>query len=280
MLTRAALTALAGWGAWLIAFPSDRPRPEAVRTTISGLRAAFSRHRGEAVSAAGAGLLGAIGTHLLFGAALVTVGAGAAAATVPGRLSRAHRGRQRAAASAAWPRLIEEIRVLTTATGRPIPTALFEAGSRGPRELRLAFAIAEREWLLTRDLPRSTAVLADLLDDAGADAVLQTLVVAHQLGGADLDRRLTDLAVHRTMEVEARRDADAELAGVRFARRLVLLVPLGMALAGQTIGPGRASYATSAGQAGVAISAAVVAGCWWWSGRLMRVLEPGRLVGR
>jgi tight adherence protein B len=60
---------------------------------------------------------------------------------------------------------------------------------------------------------------------------------------------------------------------VRFARRFVLLVPLGMAAAGLTIGTGRQAYATAGGQLAVAGALGAVAACWWWSGRLMRL--PG-----
>jgi tight adherence protein B len=63
------------------------------------------------------------------------------------------------------------------------------------------------------------------------------------------------------------------LAGVRFARRFVLLVPLGMAVAGLSIGTGRSAYETAGGQLAVAVGLLSVAGCWIWSGRLMRV--PG-----
>jgi tight adherence protein B len=65
---------------------------------------------------------------------------------------------------------------------------------------------------------------------------------------------------------------------VRFARRFVLLVPLGMALAGMSVGRGRGAYATPRGQTMVVIGIASVVGCWVWAGRLLRLPEEQRVL--
>lgn len=59
----------------------------------------------------------------------------------------------------------------------------------------------------------------------------------------------------------------------------MLIVPLGMALAGLSIGTGRAAYQTALGQLAVAGGLAVVAMCWLWAGRLMRLPEEERVFG-
>jgi hypothetical protein len=66
-------------------------------------------------------------------------------------------------------------------------------------------------------------------------------------------------------------------AGVRFARRFVLLVPLGMALVGMSVGNGRAAYATPWGQAMVVIGIVSVVACGAWAGRLLRLPEEQRV---
>jgi tight adherence protein B len=66
-------------------------------------------------------------------------------------------------------------------------------------------------------------------------------------------------------------------AGVRFARRFVLLVPLGMALVGMSVGNGRAAYATPWGQTMVVIGIASVVACWVLAGRLLRLPEEQRV---
>lgn len=224
-------------------------------------------------------LLGAALAYALFGGVLPPLVAGAFAATFPLSAARLRLERSRHAAREAWPRMIEEMRLQSGSLGRAIPQALFEVGRRAPDELRPAFDAAEREWLITTDFTRTVSVLKDHLADATADAVLETLLVANDLGGTDLDRRLAALVEDRVADLQGRKDALAKQAGVRFARRFVLIVPLGMTLAGLSIGTGRSAYQTPAGQLAVVAGLATVAACWLWAGRLMRLPEQPRVLG-
>jgi tight adherence protein B len=221
--------------------------------------------------------VGAAVGFTLFGGVLPAMVAGGFAATLPAASTRAQAERRRAVARDAWPRMIEEIRLQVGSVGRSVPNALFEVGRRAPEELRNAFAAAEREWHVSTDFARTVAVLQAQLADATADATLETLLVAHEIGGTDVDRRLAALAEDRVHELRGRKDAEAEQAGVRFARRFVLVVPLGMTLAGLSIGTGRAAYQTPTGQLAVAFGLAMVAGCWVWAGRLLRLPQEERV---
>ena len=216
-------------------------------------------------------------TYVAFGALLPAVAVGAFAATSPVASYRARRRRRRERAAEGWPRMIEEIALLTGSLGRSIPQALFEVGRRGPEEMRPAFAAAHREWLLSTDLPRSVAVLKARLADATADAACETLLVAHEVGGADVQRRLAALVDDRIADLQGRKDARARQAGVKFARRFVLLVPLGMALVGLSIGDGRAAYEKPTGQVAALVAVFMVVGCWVWSGRIMQLPEEERV---
>ena len=218
-------------------------------------------------------LVGAVGAYLLFGGEVPALVAGCFAATYPVSSYRARRRARMSAAAEAWPRLLEELRLRAGSLGRSIPQALFEAGRRAPLEWRSAFSAAEREWLLTTDFVRTTTLLKDRLADPTVDAVCETLVVAHEIGGSDLDSKLADLIEERVLDLQGRKDAASRQAGVRFARRFVLLVPLGMAVAGLTIGTGRAAYESTGGQIAVAAGLLAVVACWAWSGRLMRLPE-------
>jgi len=213
----------------------------------------------------------------LFGGALPSIVAGAFAASVPVASLRSRRERRRSEAREAWPRMIEEMRLLTGSLGRSVPQALFDVGRRSPAEMWPAFRAAQREWMISTDFPRTLAVLKRALADATADVVCETLLVAYEVGGTDLDRRLAALAEDRVQDLQGRKTAKAKQAGVRFARRFVLLVPLGMALAGLSIGTGRHAYETTGGQVAVAFGIAMVVACWAWAGRLMRLPEEDRV---
>jgi tight adherence protein B len=173
--------------------------------------------------------------------------------------------------------MIEEVRLLTGSLGRSIPQAMFEVGRRAPTRMQPAFVAAEREWLITTDFTRTMALLKSRLADPTADATCETLLVAYEVGGTELDRRLGALIEDRVQDLRGRKDAQARQAGVRFARRFVLVVPLGMSLAGLSIATGRQAYRTPLGQVFVLAGLAAVASCWWWAGRLMRLPEEERV---
>lgn len=222
-------------------------------------------------------LVGGSLAFVVFGGALPTVVVGALATTLLPASYRRRRAVRMARAQEAWPRLIEEIRILTGSLGRSIPQALFDVGRRGPVELRPAFAAAHREWLLATDFGRALQVLKERLADPTADAACETLLVAHDLGGADLDRRLLALAEDRIRDTQGRKDARSRQAGVRFARTFVLLVPVGMAFAGMSVGNGRAAYGTPLGQTLVVVGIAMTALCWVWAGRMLRLPDEQRV---
>jgi tight adherence protein B len=222
-------------------------------------------------------VVGAALAYAVFGGVLPALAAGLFAATFPLASYRMRRQTRRAKAQESWPRMIEEIRILTNSLGRSIPQALFEAGRHGPEEMQPAFAAAHREWLISTDFARTVSVLKAQLADPTADATCETLLVAHEVGGSDLDRRLEALVEDRIQDVQGRKDARAKQAGVRFARRFVLVVPIGMALAGMSVGNGRDAYRTPLGQVAVVLGIAMVVVCWLWAGRIMRLPEEERV---
>lgn len=213
----------------------------------------------------------------VFGGVLPGITIALFAGSFPIASHRTRVARRRSAAMDAWPRLLEELRIQTSSLGRSVPQALFEIGRHVPPELRAAFATAHREWLLSRDFTRTVRILKDGLDDPTADAALETLLVAHEVGGTDLDRRLEALIDDRIADAAGRKDARAKQAGARFARRFVILVPAGMAMAGMSVGTGRAAYETGSGQVLVVVAILLVVACWVWAGRIMTLPREGRV---
>jgi tight adherence protein B len=111
--------------------------------------------------------------------------------------------------------------------------------------------------------------------------VCETLLVAHLIGGNDVDRCLTALIDDRVMDQQGRKDASSRQAGARFARTFTLVVPLAMALIGMSIGEGRQAYASPMGQVLVLVAIGLMLLCWLWAGRIMRLPEEQRVfVGR
>jgi tight adherence protein B len=225
------------------------------------------------IGAATAGTV--VGALAIGGPASLVVGGLAGLCSVLGR--RTVDAARRDQARRLWPALLEEVRVLTTSGGRSIPRALLEAGDRTPAPTSEAFATARQTWRVSADFDRTLTVLKEQLAEASTDLVAETLLVAHELGGADVGRRLARVAEDRRRDLAARDLAVAKLAGARFARRFVVIVPLGMAVAGQAVGTGKAAFASPAGQAVGLVAAALVAGCWLWAGSLLRLPEEPRV---
>ncbi len=226
------------------------------------------------------GVVGFLAGYAILASPPAALAIGLFAASFPIASAKVRRRSRMAKAQEAWPRMIEEIRILTGALGRSIPQALFDVGRRAPDELQPAFLAAEREWVISTDFPRTVQVLKARLADPTADACCETLLIAHELGGADLDGRLASLAADRIQDTQGRKDARAKQAGVRFARWFVLVVPFSMAVVGLTLGEGRNAYRTPTGQAMALVAIGLIVACWLWSGRIMRLPEERRVFDR
>lgn len=286
------LAVAAGYGVFLLytafvfRWRGVGPGPSAVRTGPKRDRVAeFMVQAGledvRKVELAGAvGVLALLGVSLayaIFGGVVAPLVAGSFAASFPVGAARSRRRARMELARDAWPRMIEEIRLLASTVGLSIPQALFAVGRRGPEEMRPAFRAAEREWIVSTDMERTLDVLKAQLADATADSVCETLLVAHEIGGSDIDRRLQALVEDRIQDQQGRKDARSKQAGARFARWFVLVVPFGMAAVGLTIGEGRASYQSATGQLAVAIGLASIVLCWFWASKIMRLPDEDRV---
>jgi tight adherence protein B len=249
----------------------------ALQTGLQRAGLGSARPRDVAVLTGGAALLGLLVGLVIFGAALPAVVLMVFVAIWPVAGLRARSVELRRSSNEAWPTLLETMRLGIVHSGQSVPKAVFEAGRGAPPALRPAFEAAEHEWALSTNFERTIAVLKSRLADPTADAACETLLVAHDLGGTDVDRRLAALIDDRLLDVQGRKDGKSRQAGAVFARRFVLLVPLGMALVGMSIGTGRQAYATAWGQVMVAFGIGVVAFCWVWAGRLMKLPEERRV---
>lgn len=229
-----------------------------------------------AISSILVGLCTSLVTAAAFGLGGAAIVLGLVGTSIPAASWRGRRIRRREVAQDAWPRMIDELRVLTGPGGRPVPQALVEVGLRGPVELRSAFEAAQRDWALTTDFERMVTILKERLADPTADVVLETLLVAVEVGG-DLDGRLTALADDRRADQSDRQDAAAKQSGARFARMFVIIVPAGMALAGLNVGDGASAYRTTSGQILVSLGVALVVACWIWAASIMRIPRPMRV---
>lgn len=228
-------------------------------------------------TAGGCALAAWIGVVSMFGAGpAASVGAVFGAAGGMSMVERQVASRRRMRAEV-WPSVLDAMRIDLGFNPVPLGDALFAAAHALPAAVRVKFVAAERVWRNTLDLPRAVAVVASAFDDPVTDVVCESLRTMHALPQAAAHRRLAVIAQDVRTTVQHVKDADALLAGARFARRFVLIVPLVMGAVGVWVGEGRQAYATATGQwVGVAALTAMAA-CWWWAGRLLAVPQPPRV---
>ena len=216
-------------------------------------RPADSRSAGHQGCRSGPSVAAAAGLvlrSLLFGASCCRRVGGAFAARSPSCSARAELERRETASPRAWPAVLEETRVLAGAGGHPIPHALFEAGrraaARGPRVVRRR---AARVADVDRLRPRPRSAQGRARGGQQRRRVRDPPRSRIRSEGTGVDRRLEALIDDRLRELDLRRDAMSRQAGARFARRFVLIVPVGMAFVGMSLGTGRAAYQGRGAQA-------------------------------
>ena len=270
-------------GVWLLSTPGGgaaidvRWLPASLRRTAPALpQAALTQPRAPArvlgsVLAGAAAAVGWLGAWTLFGGVIAPALVAVLAAAGPPRAAIQRRRQHAMNSWQAWPRLLAEVRILVAHQGQSIPAALFAAGAHAPEAMRHAFSDAARAWSLSTDFEAALSALKSSLADPTADAVCETLLAAHQIGGVRIDARLRALAEAAQAEAAARSDARAKQAGARFARSFVASVPAFMAVIGLSIGRGRQAYESPDGQLLVAFSVLAVAACWLWAGRIMAI---------
>lgn len=219
---------------------------------------------------AGTALCSAAATAAFTASPLFAVAAalGAWLVTIRGAASFEAR-RLRASAMRAWPEILSETELRVASLGSPLALSLFASAKNADGVLAPAFAQAERTFAITGSLQAALSELAGLLPDGGSHYVCELLSVVGSAPGGEVARLLGDLGTDMAAERERALEYSARLAGLRFARLFVFIVPAGMTLAGAGIA-GISAYRSGAGRAGIAFSVVVLALCWAWASRLGR----------
>lgn len=271
-LTALRMGLLAGLGMLLIVLPR---LPVRLRPCAQLWR--DPKKRQLAVLAIGGAVTAGAATASMFGVGIVSAAAGILGGVAVHRVMAQTQARREAVTQELWPELLDTLRVDLAVTAVPLADALFAAARRLPPAICDRFATAERQWQNTLDVGKALDVLAARFDDATTDVVCASLRTVTDLPGVTVQQRLADLSHDLRTQIRHHKDAEATLAGARFARRFVVIVPVAMALVGSVLGDGRSAYASPAGQTAGLVALAVMIGCWWWASRLLRVPEPPRV---
>ena len=136
--------------------------------------------------------------------------------------SRSHRRAREA--REAWPEVVDSL-VSGVRAGAALPTLLADLGSGGPPALRGAFEAFGQDYRAHGRFDVALDRLKDRLADPVADRIVEALRLARSVGGADLARLLTDLAVLLREDARVRGELEARQSWTVGAARLGVAAP-------------------------------------------------------
>jgi tight adherence protein B len=216
------------WSTWV---PVERP-PKVRRTTLAQrlqdqlVQAGYEAVGPRTLLAACAiaftlvGLLVTATTRVLPVAGCFAAMAGYA----PVALVRMRARRRRSSLRDLWPDAVDNIASGVRA-GLALPEALAQLASRGPEELRPAFAGFAEDYRTTGRFPDCLDRLKDRLSDPVGDRLVEALRIAREVGGSDLGRLLRTLSTFLREDSRTRAELETRQGWTVNAARLAVAAP-------------------------------------------------------
>jgi tight adherence protein B len=180
--------------------------------------------RGVVLTSVGLGALVAVSFYLLTSTVPVSVAFGVIAAGVPVVLVRQRVHRRRADLREIWPDVVDNLASAIRA-GMSLPDALAELGTRGPEPVRVPFARFAADYRVTGRFADSLDRLKDRLADPTGDRIVESLRIAHEVGGSDLGRLLRTLSSFLRDETRVRSELETRQGWVANAAKLAVAGP-------------------------------------------------------
>jgi tight adherence protein B len=233
-------------GIALLGLPPGQWRWLAVRQWLDecGLSSVSTGVIGVGIAALMAVVVGV--TSLLIPIPVVAPLAGVAAVAVPLAVLDSARSRRRRSAIAAWPNVIDAIRMALRA-GLPVHDAVRAAHSHVPAEWRNAWAESTMNASVGTPLNHVLRDLRRELADPVGDRLCETIETSLDVGGTELPLVLDELARSVRAEQLIRRDAVARQSWVKHAARLGSAAPWIVVVMLATRADAREAFSSAAG---------------------------------
>ncbi|MCU0266205.1 MAG: type II secretion system F family protein [Actinomycetia bacterium] len=176
------------------------------------------------LSCVGVGVVGFVVAAGVSRSVVIGAAFGVLAAYLPIALVQRHRRQRAAALQGAWPDVVDDLASAVRA-GLSLPEALAQLGTRGPEQLRPAFARFAADYRATGRFGPSLDRLKDSLADPTGDRVVEALRVAREVGGNDLGRLLRTLSGFLREDARTRGELESRQAWAVNAARLAVAAP-------------------------------------------------------
>lgn len=180
-----------------------------------------------AMFVAGSVALGAVAALGFLGASRawpIAVAFGAIAAAAPYVVVSSRARARRTRLREVWPEAVDTL-VSGVRAGMSLPEALANLGERGPEAVREQFRAFAVDYAATARFSVCLDRLKARFADPVADRIVEALRLARSVGGADLARLLTDLAVLLREDARVRGELEARQSWTVGAARLGVAAP-------------------------------------------------------
>jgi tight adherence protein B len=214
---------------------------------------------------------------VMVGSTGVAIVAVLAAGLAPVGYYRGRRRSRRIDRRRAWPDAIELL-AGAVRTGDTLPAALVVVGDRGPLVLRPEFRALVSDHRVTGDLVGALERMRIRVADPVADRVVQTLVLAHRVGGRELGRVLRTLAEFVRDDIAARREIESRQSWTVVAARVAAVAPWLVLLLVASRPQGARAFDSATGIAVMLVGALVTAIGYRLMVRIGRLPDEPRLV--
>lgn len=170
-----------------------------------------------------------------------------------------------------WPAFLDQLRGSMLSSQRALPYVMYDNPASGSPFLTDLLYIGKREFEASGNLESSLKHIWKHADDPTTSQVCASLIDTNGATSSQIQHQLLDIAAALKTQQILAAEAESKLAGVKIARLFVLLIPLGMALAGVAFAGSLSPFFSSASLIQISVAAFVLFVCWQLSNRLMQL---------
>lgn len=168
-----------------------------------------------------------------------------------------------------WSSYLDQVRGKMLASSRALSYVFYDQSFTGSVFLRELLDHGKREFENSGDLEKSFQTIWHFANDETTNYVCSSLCETLEGTSSQIERQLMVISSVLRSRNSIEHEANSRLAGVRTARVFIVIIPIGMALAGISFAGSTAPFLTKGAIFQVSIAAAILAICWYWSSRLM-----------
>ena len=184
--------------------------------------------------------------------------------------SRQIRRLRRLELASSWASYLDQTRAKMLTTSRSLSYVLFEQGSAGSPFLAELMQQGRREFDNSGDLEKALqAVWSAGENEEVTNYVCSALCDSLGSTSSQIENQLSLISSIVRSRNELKQETMSRLAGVRTARAFIVIIPIGLAMAGISFAGSISPFLTPVSVVQMLTAMAILTLCWFWSNRLM-----------